>query len=72
MTAHPEVWDSLVKADEADGDGFHAPEAQTKAAGGQEAGGSVGVRRAWQAERAASRTWETPWIPSIHLKRDTL
>ena len=63
VTAHPEVWDSLVKAIKADGDGFHAPEAQTKASVGREAGGSVGVRRAWHAEREALRTWEIPGTP---------
>jgi len=51
------------EGDHADGDGVHAPEAKTQASTGQEAGGSVGVRRAWQAEREASRTWETPGVP---------
>src|SRR5712692_8581341 len=48
---------------EADGDGFHAPEAHTKASVGRDAGGSVGVLRAWHAEREARRTWETPGVP---------
>jgi len=63
VTAHPEVWYSLVKADEADGDGFHAPEAYTTASAGRDAGGSVGVLRAWHAEREARRTWESLWTP---------
>ena len=65
---------SLVQPREgmqADGDGFHAPEANTQASFfGRDAGGSVGVLRAWHAWREASRTWETLEVPAPQGSRE--
>src|SRR5712691_7566093 len=59
----PEVWHSLVRGMQADGDGVNEPEANTKEASRQASGGSAGVLRAWHAWREASRTWETLSVP---------
>ena len=47
------------------------PEASTKASGGRDAGGAVGVRRAWHAEREALRTWEPTGIPGNRAAHPT-
>src|SRR5712664_1729104 len=60
----PEVWYSLGRRMQADGDGGNEPEANTKEATGRASGGSAGVLRAWHAWREAWRTWETLEVPA--------
>ena len=60
----PEVWYSLVRACKQTATAFTHRKPTHKHRCGRDAGGSVGVLRAWHAWREASRTWETLEVPA--------
>jgi hypothetical protein len=66
----PEVWYSLVKARKQTATVVTHRQPTQQHRFWRDAGGSVGVLRAWHAWREASRTWETLEVPAPQGSRE--